>query len=318
MLKSFLGTATIFTLHRVHPEEADKLSPNENMKVSPAFLERFILEAKEKGYSFLSLDQLENQIRENKSDKNLVMTIDDGYADNYQYAYPIFKKHNVPFAIYLTTSFPEKKAVLWWYVLEDLLLKNNSIKLSDSSIYNCNTTEEKAEAFLKIREKIIALPPLDLLSSLQSLFSHHPTDWTQKVNELALSWEQIELMGQDPLVTFGVHTSNHYALNSLSEEQLITEIVDCKKMIEAHTYKPAAHFCYPFGSSNEVGEREVATVKRLGFKTATTTRYGHIFSEHLEHLEALPRMMLQNDFSWTALYWRAIKRVLRGRRVAVL
>ena len=51
----YTGMATIFTLHRVPPFEEGKLSVNENMKITPEFLENIILELKSKDYSFIDL-----------------------------------------------------------------------------------------------------------------------------------------------------------------------------------------------------------------------------------------------------------------------
>ena len=74
-----------------------------------------------------------------KVNKQVLLTFDDGYKDNYDLAYPILKKYNIPFAVFLTTSFPEKEAILWWYIIEDLIMKNEVILLSDVSKYNCKT-----------------------------------------------------------------------------------------------------------------------------------------------------------------------------------
>ena len=123
----FSGIGTIFMLHRVYPFEDGKLLPNENMKVSPLFLERFIIEFKSLGYEFISINELYEILKNNRNvKKQIVFTLDDGYKDNYVIAYPIFKKYNIPFTIYLSTSFPEKSAVLWWYVLEELIIKNHA------------------------------------------------------------------------------------------------------------------------------------------------------------------------------------------------
>ena len=60
-----------------------------------------------------------------KIDKCIVFTLDDGYLDNYTNALPIFIKYNVPFTIYITTSFPDHKFTMWWYALEDIILNSN-------------------------------------------------------------------------------------------------------------------------------------------------------------------------------------------------
>ena len=138
--KYFSGIASIFMLHRVFPFEKNKLFPNENMKVSPQFLENIIITLKSSGYSFISLDRLYEILEKGENvRKNIVFTLDDGYKDNYSIAYPIFKKYDIPFTIYVTTSFPERSAILWWYILEDLLLANEEIIIGNKDRIVCRT-----------------------------------------------------------------------------------------------------------------------------------------------------------------------------------
>ncbi len=299
----FGGMITIFMLHRVSPFEQDKLFPNENMKVSPDFLDKFLADLKLKGYEFISIDRLyEILIKEEDVEKKVVITLDDGYKDNYEIAYPIFKKHNVPFCIYVTTSFPEKMAILWWYILEDLILENDIIKLSNGKIYECKTKEEKEQVFLEIRKIILSLPfqKDNLIKSLEDLFYDYKIDWMDKskknARELCLDWEEIVELSKDELCTIGGHTKNHYPLNRLSVEEIKAEILEANALLEKKIKKPIEHFAYPFGSKVEIGKREFHVVKNLGLKTATTTRPGTIYKEHKKFRECLPRIMLTEGF----------------------
>lgn len=293
----FSGLATIFMLHRVHPFEDNKLLPNENMKVSPKFLEKFIVKLKSKGYEFISLDRLYEILKNGeKVEKQIIFTLDDGYEDNYEIAYPIFKKYNVPFAVYITTSFPEKKAILWWYILEDLIIENSEIVLFDDSKYICKTEEEKIDTFLKIREIIISFKQENFLEKLNELFVNYKIDWFLKCDELAMSWDEIKKLSEDEIVTIAGHTKNHYALNRLIKDGVIKEIVEANELIESKINKKIEHFAYPFGSRNEIGQREFDIIKSLNFKTVTTTRKGNIYYKHVNYLECLPRIMLTEDF----------------------
>ncbi len=293
----FSGLATIFMLHRVHPFEDNKLLPNENMKVSPEFLEKFIVELKSKGYEFISLDRLYEILKNGeKVEKQIIFTLDDGYKDNYEIAYPIFKKYNIPFTVYITTSFPEKTAILWWHGLEDIIIENSEIILFDDSKYICKTEEEKIDTFLKIREIIISFKQEDFLEKLNELFVSYKIDWFLKYDELAMSWNEIKKLSEDEIVTIAGHTKNHYALNKLIKEDIIKEIVEANELIESKINKKIEHFAYPFGSSNEIEQREFDIVKSLGFKTVTTTRNGNIYPEHINYLECLPRFMLTEDY----------------------
>ncbi len=236
-------------LHRVHPFEENKLPPNENLKVSPEFLDNFIVKLKENGYTFISLDQLYEILKSGeKIHKGVVFTLDDGYKDNYEIAYPIFKKHNVPFTIYLTTSFPERKALLWWYVLEDILVSNDEIVLGNGQKFQCRNMDEKIKAFNKIRKMIISYKnQSNLKEFLDMLFYRYDIDWEAKCSELAMSWEQVIKLSKDSLCTIGNHTKNHYTLSKLSEEEIISEIEEANKLIEERINKKVVHFAYPFG-----------------------------------------------------------------------
>ena len=148
-VKSFYtGRANIFMLHRISTLESNKISANENLKVSPEFLDNFIQQSFSHGYTFISLNQLYSLLKNGgKVKKQIVLTLDDEYRDNYENAYPIFKKYEIPFTIYLMTDFPEKKEILWWYGLEDLILQNNQITLSNGISYSCFTLDQKNEVF---------------------------------------------------------------------------------------------------------------------------------------------------------------------------
>lgn len=292
----FFGCASVFMLHRVENIDPNRLLANENMKVSPEFLEKFIINSQKNGYEFITLNELSDLLSSNTSfKKKIVMTLDDGYIDNYTKAYPIFKKYNVPFIIYLTTSFPENTAIMWWYVLEDFLLQNKAIHLADGSSFTCVTLKEKNEAFLAIREKILKLDQKLLLSELLTLFDQYDIDWVAKTKELALSWAQIKIMTLDPLVTIGSHTKNHYAFNKITEDLIFEEIMGANKLIENEIGKKVEHFAFPFGSRNEVEASQINFVKSFNFKTVLTTREGNIFKKHKNYLYCLPRIMLTEN-----------------------
>ncbi len=296
--KYFLGVATIFMLHRVDMIDNNKIFANENMKISPEFLEKFILEMKGQGFDFISIDELYQLLRAEENTQNkIVMTLDDGYVDNFIQAYPVFKKHQVPFTIYITTSFPEKNAILWWYVLEDILDQYSEIRLSDGSHYTYQSLEDKNQVFLEIRSKILKLDQTNLLQGLNKLFSNYTIDWHKCTQNLAMTWEQIKNLSCDPLVTIGGHTKNHYAFNRISNDLIQEEINDANFLIQQNIGKKVEHFAFPFGTINEVEQKQIEWVKTFDFKTVVTTRRGNIFKRHKNHLYCLPRIMLTENFN---------------------
>ncbi len=112
--KGFIGV--VYMLHHIANKDHRRLPPNEDLKVSPSFLEKTISKYKKLGFEFISLDKLHDILYNNdKIEKPFIaFTIDDGYKDNYINALPVFEKWNVPFAIFITTYLIDSKGILWW------------------------------------------------------------------------------------------------------------------------------------------------------------------------------------------------------------
>ena len=283
----------VLMLHRVSERINGHLPNNEHLKISPAFLEKVIVKYKKAGFSFLSLDQLYDLLSGKISiDKPFVcFTMDDGYLDNYENAYPIFKKHQIPFAIFVATDFPDKRAVLWWYVIEELILNSTEIQLSDGSQYTCETFQEKWDTFRYIREKVLLLDQRNLVNELNELFANYQLDWYAPIQDLSMNWEQVKALTHEPLCTIGSHTVSHVALNKLSLKDMDSEITSGIDIINFHTdYKPN-YFAYPYGSEKENGEREYNYIRNSDIKMAFISYGEFIYSDC--QIVKVPRFMLK-------------------------
>ena len=271
-IKNFLYPiyGKILMLHSV-VENKSQLKENRLLEITPSFLEQTILKYKSAGYRFASLDEVQQQVERPKRfrRKFVCFTLDDGYADNYKYAYPVFKKYNCPFAIYVTTNYPDRKAQIWWYQLEDILLKNENLTVNGVE-YECSDMEKKNKAFWDIREKIFSSDTAMTLTSLKQLFIENESGGGKNVDELALSWEQIVELAADPLCTIAAHTVSHASLPALSDDEIRKELSEGKKRIEDRIKKPVNHFSYPYGNCDS----RVAKLTMELFETGVTTNQG--------------------------------------------
>ncbi len=298
----YSGCATILMLHRVAPIEPNQIWPIEHLKVSPGFLESYINALIDQDYSFISLDQLHSLLASNKDfGKKIVFTLDDGYKDNYEVAYPIFKKYQIPFTVYITSALPDYSARIWWYALGDLLANHSDLYLGGIN-YACQTTELKVASYFAISEKIRSLNNSHQSEIIEDFFKTYDIDWPSYCKSLSLSWEQIEALAADPLVTIGSHTASHPVLSKLSPLDFVSEVQACNSRIEEKIHQKPQHFAYPFGTRFEVLSREFELIKQFSFRTSTTTRVGNIFKGHRSNLHALPRIMLTENSKISDLY----------------
>lgn len=284
----------VYMLHHIAEKDIDRIPTNEDLKVSPSFLESIIIKYKKQGFSFVSLDQLSEIISNNQALDHpfLAFTIDDGYLDNYINAFPIFIKHQVPFAIFITTDFIDQKAILWWDVIEDLILQNKEIKIGNTR-YPCNSFQEKWDTFRIFREQIMRFHHDNLKDSLQQMFCNYNIDWLKPIKEKGMTWDQIKELSHHPLCTIGGHTITHPVLNKLDEASFRWEIKEGINRIEDVTGISVNHFAYPYGSSNEIGAREELLIQEFKFKTVFAATGGCITKDNQHRITLLPRVILK-------------------------
>lgn len=302
----YSGIGHVLLFHRIcKKNNTQRLSRCSGLEVTPEYLDKTIRFFLEHHYDIVSLGKLSDIFaKRNINKKFVIFTIDDGYLDNLTVAYPIFKKYNIPFTIYITTGFPDKSAVPWWYLLEDLILKTNSVvfKIAGKIFeFRCASLDEKERAFLEISTIIKSSQGDNYWGKIQQIFIMNQVEMYKRIEEMMLNWQQIRELSSDPLVTFGAHSVNHYCLANLSESEARYEIFESKKKLESHINREVKHFAYPFGGKGEAGAREFKIVKELGFQTAVTGRSANIFKGHRSYCEALPRITMGENLDFQKL-----------------
>ncbi len=293
------GKGTILMFHRVIPKQnRSRIHNHLSLEITPEHLEKIILFFKKRDYNFISIDEIGDYIKGNK--KFVVFTFDDGYIDNYTYAYPIFKRYNVPFTIYVCNDFPNNKAFIWWYYLEELLLNNNRIEISTKGfIFSADISSllKKEKAFYKLRD---AINKKELsIGDFKQLLDDNKVQL--QGDDYFLNWSKIKELSEDSLFTIGAHTLTHPALRNIPGLDAIKEIEESRKEIQTFTGKRIKHFAYPFGSKKEVSLENIDQVKKLGFDTAVTTNLGNIFEDHKDYMCQLPRITINSQTSLSVL-----------------
>lgn len=295
------GVGAILTLHHVRPQRPDRFQPNRLLEVRPQFLERVIAMLRRSDLDLVSLDEMHRRLREGDFRRRFVcLTFDDGYRDNLEFAYPILKRHDIPFAIYVATSFADRLGELWWLVLEAVIARNSRIGLVIEGVdrrFDCADPADKQHLFDQLYGWLRSLKTEDELRHvIRDLASRYQVDVTAFCGELCMDWDELNRLAADPLVTIGAHTVNHFMLAKVPEKVVRSEIAMSRAVIEAATGRRPEHLSYPVGDPTSAGPREFAIAAELGFKTAVTTRPGVLFPEHCLHLTALPRISLNGEY----------------------
>lgn len=302
LARQFLsGEGAILTMHRVRPALADEFQPNRTLEITPEFLDLVITSLRTADIDIISMEEVYQRLISGRHGRRFVaLTFDDGYRDNLKHAWPILKRHQVPFTIYVPSAYPEGRGELWWLVLEEAIARHPQIEVTldgNESVFDCPTPETKQETFEVIYRHIRSRETYDeLLQVIRELAFGYGIDTARLCRELCMGWDELAWLAADPLVTIGAHTVTHPILAKLPEDEARLEMLNGAREIAAKLGRMPAHFAYPVGAPDAAGSREFALAAGASFKTAVTTRAGVLFQDHARHLTALPRISVNGDF----------------------
>ena len=296
------GVGAILTLHHVRPPRPDAFQPNKLLEVSPLFLEGLLRRLKRARIDVISLDEMHHRfITDDFKRRFVCITFDDGYKDMQRWAYPLLRKHKLPFALYIPTSFPDRLGELWWVALELVIAQNNRVGMvinDRDQYFESRTVHQKRELFDAVYGHLRGMKTDDeVRAAVRDLAACHGVDVAAICRDLCMDWPDIINMAADPLCTIGAHTVNHMMLKKVPNESTVrAEMEMSRSVLEAAIGKRPEHLAYPVGDPTSAGPREFRIAAELGFKTAVTTRPGVLFKGHRDHLTALPRISVNGEF----------------------
>jgi len=231
------------------------------------------------------------------------ITFDDGWADNYEFAFPILKELHVPATIFLVSDMIGTNRLFWPERLMRIVSSIPRVQQQDWSgpefewiqdITNGIRFEGEHPSRTELSQVIAHAKQYsdremnDRLDAIEDQLNLRETGASASL----LDWNQVNEMSSCGLVETGSHTCHHTRLGSdLSESVLVQEISKSKQAIELETGKEVRSFCFPNG---DYSPRALELVRR-NYEGAVTTDHGWNNARTDCHL--LKRIGLHEDVS---------------------
>jgi len=92
--------------------------PSTNIRIND-FKEHIEL-IKKNGIKFVNPSNFENELNNNKKERKVLITIDDGYQSFYENAWPILKRNKIPFILFVSTREVGKKGYMSWENIREI------------------------------------------------------------------------------------------------------------------------------------------------------------------------------------------------------
>lgn len=294
------GLGAILMYHRVRPWQETDFAPNRLLEITPEFLAQSIDTLRDDGFEIVSIDEAIVRLNGDNGDRRFaVLSFDDGYRDNLEYALPVLREKQSPFVLYVTPGFADRNAPLWWVELEQAVRHSSKIEVTITGkdfALSCESGAEKSDSFNSLYWFVRALPEHEMLQCIRQMAEMAGVNCQALTAEACMDWEQLAEFAREPLCTIGAHTMTHPMLAKLDETTMRREIAESRDTVEKKLGVCPAHFAYPVGDPSSAGPREFAAVAELGFRSGVTTRPGMLFSDHGDHLSALPRLSVNGNW----------------------
>jgi peptidoglycan/xylan/chitin deacetylase (PgdA/CDA1 family) len=300
LFPSAAGRGVIFTLHHVRPVRDNEFEPNAHLSITPEFLEEAIVAARKCRLNPVHLEDLPHLLA-NLSDtrKFVCFTLDDGYRDNEKFAAPVFRKHRVPYTIFITPGFVERTRTMWWETAEEVTRATASFQFDFGrgiETVRSSSRIEKFVSFERIASFVQSVDEDEAVASIDVAAKIVGVDPELIVDREIMTAGELQNFVADPLVRLGAHTITHPNLARVTEERLKQELEQSAARVADYSgYVPKAS-AYPYGNKHAVGPREAKAATEAGFTIAVTTQPGVLSSASLERPTELARVSLNGHY----------------------
>jgi peptidoglycan/xylan/chitin deacetylase (PgdA/CDA1 family) len=211
-------------------------------------------------------------------DGGFLITFDDGFRNNYQYAAPILQKYGIEGCFYITTGLIGTRQFLWTEEITRLIthtkVEQFELTLDEHRIFKLNSHHDRLNASITIRRYLKTSPKQfreQCMEMLRQALADANCEMTDEEEEryLFMTWDEVKgmiEMGQH----IGSHTHTHPMLNTLTKEESRYELEISKRLIEENTGVPCTTFTYPNGEKENFSDEHIGLLKELGYKCAFT------------------------------------------------
>ncbi len=218
------------------------------------------------------------QSREAFPKNTLVLTFDDGYADNLDAA-KVLNNYGLTGLFYITAGCIESDEPFWVAEVRHLIenTKKNEMTLPLPEGECCmalSSTSEREQAIKKMT-RLLKSVPMEVRENIRKSFRLKLNDGPPFPKDLMLNWSQLKEMVHMGM-EIGGHSMTHPNLPSATKDEVEAEVRGCKSLLEARLNTEIIHFAYPNGGAlAHFDDKSKALLRETGYQSATTSLPGN-------------------------------------------
>lgn len=231
------------------------------------------------------------------SSANFMLTFDDGYRELKTVILPLLEKHNIPAIYFITTSLIDNQSMMYRNLIALIISvieeKSESYFqgiLSELERVNQQKFGDKKSYFLYLKSLYNNEDKVHLNAEIAAIDTK---EFLEKQKPYLTTAEILELH-RHPLITIGAHSTKHYKLGLMTDEQIEEDIVTSCKIIKQITQQQNVPFAFPFTSENV--KRKI--LKKITQENSWINGFFGEFNYDFDDVEVIKRYPLDHpDFS---------------------
>jgi peptidoglycan/xylan/chitin deacetylase (PgdA/CDA1 family) len=240
-------------------------------------------------FNVMRLDQVFEALASDPAGLNnaAVITVDDGYQDFYEVAFPVLRAAGLPATLFLTTRFVDGDFWLWPDRVRYILQHSETLEpLAIPGFERHGRCPLDAGSrditWDRIVGYLLGIDDSARLAWLQAFTERQGVDLPQAPTGgfRAVNWEQVREMAAAN-IEIGAHTRTHPSLGMIAEAQLQSEVQGAVDDIERQTGRRPGSFCFPNGQPGDYTETVKSHVRHAGCKGAVTAFYDRHVADDL-------------------------------------
>jgi poly-beta-1,6-N-acetyl-D-glucosamine N-deacetylase len=205
--------------------------PSTNIKLND-FKEHLKIIEKNK-INFINPQNFENELKNNKTQRKILLTIDDGYSSFYENAWPILKQKKIPFILFISTREVGSFNYMTWAQIKELS-KENFVEIGNHSHTHEYLVDENNDLIKKDIKKSISIFN-DKLGKNSNFFSYPFGEYSLEFIDIIKSLNFKYAFGQHSGVMD--ETKNFYELPRFPINEKYGEIKRFNSLIKTLPFK---------------------------------------------------------------------------------
>ncbi|MBU0638082.1 MAG: polysaccharide deacetylase family protein [Planctomycetes bacterium] len=228
----------------------------------------------------------------------VLITFDDGYADNVAHALPILRRYGHAALLFVTSASVDSPRLFWWDALDRIVAQAT----------HAATQPQSGALTLPAGAKVLCTAGFDdVYAELLGILKQYDAQQRDAALDTLASQCGIELKAEparrpataDELRAWcaagmhvGAHTCTHARLAALGDEDVHREISQSKRDLEQALGVPLATMAYPFGGREDFDQRAERAAETAGYRCAFANWNGNV--RWARSRFALPRCLVRD------------------------